>query len=83
MTKHSTSALRAYDVTFTDNPSGPGRHHRSNYKSAVIISLTVADASRTADEYCKRKWPTMHVEEIRLENNHVIIDESLIRLLVR
>jgi hypothetical protein len=81
MTKHSMSSLRAYDVTFTDNPPGPGRHHRSNYKSAVIISFTVADASRVADEYCKRKWPTMHVEEIRLGDNHVIIDESLIHRL--
>ena len=65
--------MKAYTVTFTDAPSKPGRHNRSTYKSACVIAKTAVQAVSLAESYRVKHWPKMHVEEVRLDDNLVIM----------
>lgn len=65
--------MKAYNVSFTNAPSGPGRHSRHVYRSAVVIADTVSEAGDLADAYCRKHWPKLHLEEIRLDDDTVIM----------
>ena len=64
--------LKAYTVSFT-NVKGPGRRHSGTYQSAVVIADNVMAAGELANEYQKAHFPKLFVEEIRIENDLVIM----------
>lgn len=64
--------MRAYNVSFTNAPAGPGRSHKAEYKSAVVIAGDVIEASQLAEDYGRKHWPKLHLEEIRLDDDTVI-----------
>ena len=67
--------IRAYTASFTDAKPGPGRSHKATYLTACVIATGVEDASAKAERYCKTHLsPKMYVEEIRLDENLVIIE---------
>lgn len=67
--------MKAYSVSFTDDVPGRGRHYKPRqYRTACVIALSATDAGAKAERYCKKYWPKLHVEEIRLEDELVIIE---------
>lgn len=64
--------MRAYNVSFTNAPAGPGRSHKAVYKSAVVIADSVSEAGDLAEAYVRKNWPKLHLEEIRLDDDVVI-----------
>ena len=72
--KQTSLRTRAYSVSFTNAPPGPGRHSRWTYRTAIVIAVSPLDAAEKSERYCKTHWPKMHVEEIRLENDLVIVE---------
>ena len=72
----SIKGYQAYSVSFTTRPTtGPGRHHKvSKYETACVIATSVSDAGEQAERYCKAFLPKFHVEEIRLDDDTVIIN---------
>lgn len=65
--------MKAYNVSFTNAPAGPGRHSRHVYRSAVVIAENVIKASMLAEAYSRKHWPKLHLEEIRLDDDTVIM----------
>jgi hypothetical protein len=68
------SRMRAYSVSFSNAPTGPGRRHRATYKSAVVIAEGAIKAADLAEACGRRHWPKLHLEEIRLDDNTVIME---------
>jgi hypothetical protein len=69
--------MKSYSVTFTDDPPSKHRHHnRREYRTACVIAEGPLSAAAMADAYCKKHWPKLHVEEIRLEDDIVITGQS-------
>lgn len=69
------AGMKAFEVSFT-NAKGSGHRGRSNkavYKSAVVIAADVMEAGRLASEYCAKYLPKLFVEEIRLDDDTVIM----------
>lgn len=65
--------MKAYTVSFTNARPGPGRSHKATYRTACVIAVSPMDAAAKADRYCKAHWPKLHVEEIWLAENVVIL----------
>jgi hypothetical protein len=63
---------KAFSVSFS-NVKGPGRSHRGTYKSACVIATSPMEAAKLAEDYQKKHWPKLFVEEIRLDDNLVIM----------
>jgi hypothetical protein len=70
----TVTAFKAYTVSFTNARPGPGRHHRATYQSACVIAVSPADAAAKAERYAKVYLPKLYLEEVRLDDNVVIIE---------
>lgn len=70
--KHSS--FKAYTVSFTNARPGPGRHHSATYQTACVIAVSPADAAAKAERYGKVHWPKLYLEEVRLDDNVVIVE---------
>jgi hypothetical protein len=70
----TVTAFKAYTVSFTNARPGPGRHHRATYQTACVIAVSPADAAAKAERYAKVYLPKLYLEEVRLDDNVVIIE---------
>jgi len=70
----TVTAFKAYTVSFTNARPGPGRHHRATYQTACVIAVSPSDAAAKAERYAKVYLPKLYLEEVRLDDNVVIIE---------